>query len=236
MTGLINLGNEKTITSLEFLEVINILRKNDGQNKLRNNDFIERIKDEIEDLSGYETFVTEGGGTPQKYYNLNKDQLLLVGMRESKVVRRGVLAYLNKLKESTLPSYSESLRLLATSLEEQEKTALQLNQAKETIEVNKPKVVFADSVIGSENSILIRQFAKDVSDEDFKIGQNKLFEWFRANKYLMNNNEPYQNYIEMGLFEVITRSVGSGIETFTSKTTKITGRGQVYFAKKLKSS
>ncbi|MFK5981437.1 MAG: phage antirepressor KilAC domain-containing protein [Flavobacteriaceae bacterium] len=83
--------------------------------------------------------------------------------------------------------------------------------------------------------MLIRQFAKDLSDDTFKIGQNRLFEWMRKNKYLQNSNEPYQNYIDMGLFEVITRSVGSGIETFTTKTTKVTGRGAVYFAKKIKS-
>lgn len=44
----------------------------------------------------------------------------------------------------------------------------------------------------------------------------------------------YQQYIAQQLFEVITRSIGSGEETFTSKTTKITGKGQVYFAKKIK--
>jgi len=44
----------------------------------------------------------------------------------------------------------------------------------------------------------------------------------------------YQQWVAQGLFEVITRTIGSGIETFTSKTTKITGKGQVYFADKIK--
>jgi len=61
-----------------------------------------------------------------------------------------------------------------------------------------------------------------------------LYEWFRSHKYLNDKNEPYQNYVSMGLFEVITRTIGSGIETFTSKTTKITGKGVVYFAEKIK--
>ena len=100
--------------------------------------------------------------------------------------------------------------------------------------MNNPKVVFADSVIGSTNSILIRQFAKDLCDESFEIGQNRLFEWFRENKYLNDNNEPYQEYVSQGYFEVITRAIGSGTDTFTSKTTKLTGKGQVYFAKKIK--
>lgn len=112
---------------------------------------------------------------------------------------------------------------------------MELTQAEQTIETNKPKVVFANSVMGSSNSILVRQFAKDLCDGDFKIGQNKLFKWFRDNGYLNRNNEPYQNYIDQGLFEVVTRSIGTGSETFTSKTTKITGKGAVYFTKKIKS-
>lgn len=131
-------------------------------------------------------------------------------------------------------NYAEALRELADESERKEKALLELSDAKSVIEQNKPKVVFADSVIGSANSILIRQFAKDLCDGEFSIGQNRLFEWLRSNKYLQQNNEPYQNYVDMGLFEVITRSIGSGNETFTSKTTKVTGKGQVYFSKKIK--
>lgn len=131
-------------------------------------------------------------------------------------------------------TYSEALRELANTNEQKEKALLQLYQANETIEQNKPKVVFADSVVGSSNSILVRQFAKDLCDDGFKIGQNQLFQWLRDNKYLNRDNEPYQNYVEQGVFEVITRSVGSGAGTLTKKTTKVTGKGQVYFAKKIK--
>lgn len=46
----------------------------------------------------------------------------------------------------------------------------------------------------------------------------------------MNNNEPYQQYVDMGLFKVVTNAISNGIIT---KTTKLTGKGQVYFAKKI---
>ena len=161
---------------------------------------------------------------------------MLARTEKGEIVRNYFIACENKLKNTlALPqSFADALRQLADKTESEEKALLQLKQASETIQENKPKVVFAESVIGSSNSILVRQFAKDLSDKDFKIGQNRLFEWFRENKYLQHNNEPYQNYIDMGVFEVITRSVGSGFETFTSKTTKITGKGQVYFTKKIK--
>ena len=111
----------------------------------------------------------------------------------------------------------------------------QIEEQKNKIEQDKPKVVFADSVIGSSNSILIRQFAKDLCDDNFEIGQNRLFEWFRENRYLNDQNEPFQCFVSQGLFEVITRAIGSGTETFTTKTTKITGKGSIYFANKIKS-
>jgi phage antirepressor YoqD-like protein len=119
--------------------------------------------------------------------------------------------------------------LTELKVEREQKALLQTK-----IEQDKPKVVFADSVSGSVNSILVRQFAKDLSDDEFKTGEKRLFEWFRHNKYLNKKNEPYQQYIEMGLFEVITRSVGSGAGTFTTKTPKVTGKGQIYFASKIK--
>lgn len=112
------------------------------------------------------------------------------------------------------------------------KKQLEISSAK--IIEDKPKVVFADSVIGSSNSILVRQFAKDLCDNGFDTGEKRLYEWFRVNKYVNDKNEPFQNYISMGLFEVITRSFGSGLDMFTGKTTKITGKGQVYFAEKIK--
>ena len=173
----------------------------------------------------------------QKHFILPKRESLILGSGYSVILRTKIIDRWIELESNKLSlpqSYSEALRQLADTTEEKEKVQLQLSQANEKIETNAPKVVFADSVSGSVNSILIRQFAKDLCDEDFTIGQNRLFEWFRDNKYLMNSNQPYQNYMDMGLFEVITRSIGSGKETFTSKTTKITGRGQVYFAKKIK--
>ncbi|RLD57078.1 MAG: phage regulatory protein/antirepressor Ant [Bacteroidetes bacterium] len=102
------------------------------------------------------------------------------------------------------------------------------------IENDRSKVVFADAVSGSDNSILTRHFAKILSDDGFEIGQNRLFKWFRDNGYLNRGNEPYQNYVQQGLFEVIERTIGAADQTFTSRTTKITGKGQTYFAKKLR--
>lgn len=163
-----------------------------------------------------------------------KEIAMLQKSEKGKEIRKYFIESEKKLRNVSIPSYQIEDSVLRAQKWIQEQEVLKLAQSK--IEQDKPKVVFADSVIGSSNSILIRQFAKDLCDDEFEIGQNRLFDWFRDNGYLNTNNEPYQNYIAQGLFEVVTRTVGSGIDTFTTKTTKITGKGQVYFAKKIKQS
>lgn len=115
-----------------------------------------------------------------------------------------------------------------------EKANALLLEANIKIENDKSKVVFAESVIGSKGSVLIRQFAKDLCTDDFKIGQKKVFDFLKENKYINEKLEPYQQYVNMGVFEVITRTIGNGEITFSGKTTKITGKGAVYFANKIK--
>lgn len=187
----------------------------------------------------YQTFDIMSKGNPTKDFALSIDFAKKLSMmaktEKGEEVRNYFIEIEKQAMAPALPqSFPEALRLLADSTERETKALEQLAQSNHVIQENKPKVVFANSVIGSSNSILIRQFAKDMSDDGFKIGQNRLFGWFRENKYLQRNNEPYQQYVDQGLFEVKTRVIGSGEETFTTKTTKITGKGSVYFANKLK--
>ena len=105
------------------------------------------------------------------------------------------------------------------------------------IEADKPKVIFADSVSAAKTSILVGDVAKLLKQNGVNIGQNRLFEWLRQNGYLIKSgsskNMPTQKAADMGLFEVKVSTVnnpdGSIRET---KTTKVTGKGQVYFVNK----
>ena len=102
------------------------------------------------------------------------------------------------------------------------------------IERMKPKEIFADAVATSKQSILIGQLAKLICQNGHEIGQQRLFRWMRDNGYLMkhgsNYNMPMQRYVEQGLFEIkesaVTNPDGSVRMT---KTTVVTGKGQVYF-------
>lgn len=103
-----------------------------------------------------------------------------------------------------------------------------------------PKALFADSVCASSTSILIGELAKILKQNGVATGQNKLFAWMRDNGYLIRRkgadyNMPTQRSMEMQLFE-IKESVVSHADGHTSvnKTTKVTGKGQVYFVNKFR--
>lgn len=105
------------------------------------------------------------------------------------------------------------------------------------IEADRPKTIFADAVSASQTSILIGDLAKLICQNGIQIGQKRLFEWLRNKGYLIKNgaskNMPMQRYLEQGLFEVKESNVQNPDGSIRiTKTTKVTGKGQVYFINK----
>lgn len=104
----------------------------------------------------------------------------------------------------------------------------------EDVKRMKPKEIFADAVACSQTSILIGDLAKILKQNGIEIGQKRLFEKLRNEGFLIkggsSKNMPTQRAMEMGLFEVKEGSyVDSVGRNITTKTTKVTGRGQQYF-------
>lgn len=142
--------------------------------------------------------------------------------------------------EKTLSDPDYLIKLATNLKEEKAKRAL----AEAENEKNKPKVLFADAVSASSRSCLMGELAKMISQEairqgriDGKIGQNKLFAWMRNNGYLCKSgerkNQPLQQYVEQGLFEMKKGSyVDSRGANVVTTTTKVTGKGQIYFINK----
>lgn len=105
------------------------------------------------------------------------------------------------------------------------------------LEEQKPKVLFANSVETSENSILIGELSTLIKQNGYDIGQNRLFQWLRDNGFLGKHGEkrnaPTQKAMDLGLFEVKVRTVYNPDGSVrTTRTTKVTGKGQVYFINK----
>ena len=130
---------------------------------------------------------------------------------------------------------------LATNLKEEKQKRIEAEQkaelAEQTIKSNAPKVLFADAVSTSQRSCLVAELAKILQQNGVNIGQNRLFAWMRENGYLCSKgqyyNQPTQKAMDLGLFELkqttINKPDGS---ILVSTTTKVTGKGQVYFVNK----
>ncbi len=189
---------EKTMSSKELYEIICVARYESGEVEPRINDFHNRVVDELEG-EHYESFVVQNPNkTESTYFNLTVEQCTLVGMRESKAVRRSVLKKLKGLEsqlQPTLPAnYIEALEALVIS--EKEKA-----EAKEQLQVAAPKVEFYDQVTGSSDTVDMAKVAKVLNVKG--IGRNKLFQILRDKSVLQKDNSPYQNYIDRGYFRVI---------------------------------
>ena len=107
----------------------------------------------------------------------------------------------------------------------------------EQIAVLTPKGIFADAVTASKTSILVGGLAKLIKQQGIDIGQKRLFAWMRENGFLIKSgtekNMPTQRAMDMKLFEVKEGSFvdGNGVNRIT-RTTKVTGKDQVYFVNK----
>lgn len=98
-----------------------------------------------------------------------------------------------------------------------------------------PKGLFADAVSVSDRCILVSELAKLLKQNGIETGQNRLYEQLRADGFLVKGrkrsdfNMPTQKAMELGLFKVRESTrVHSDGHTTIDKTTKVTGKGQIY--------
>ena len=132
-----------------------------------------------------------------------------------------ILARANQIQSHMIEDYAKKIEVLENKVKE-----------------DKPKVLFAESVATSKTSILVGDLAKIIKQNGIDIGQKRLFEWMRENGYLIKRqgsdyNMPTQKSMELELFEIketaVTHSDG---HISVNKTSKVTGKGQVYFINK----
>lgn len=134
--------------------------------------------------------------------------------------------------EKALLNPDGMIKVLQALKEEQEKRKALEAQNEEM----KPKALFADAVASSDTSILMNDLAKLLKQEGVDIGGGRLWKWMRDHDYIFKHScEPTQKAMDLGLFEVIERTVQrSNHAPKVTRTTKITGKGQIYFINKFK--
>ena len=190
----------------------------------------------------YETTYYDAKGEERPIFIMNRDgfSLLAMGLTGAQAMQFKVkfIEQFNRMEQAirqasapTLPqTFAEALRLAAEQAE-------QMERQQQQIAIMQPKATFADAVQTSDRSILIAELAKLLKQNGVDMGQNRLFQWLRDHGYLCSkgdyHNQPTQRAMELGLFEVkktiVSKPDGSSI---VSTTTKVSGKGQIYFVNK----
>ena len=172
------------------------------------------------------------GGRPQTQYAITLDMAKELSMIENNEQGKKARVYFIQMEklarqhQISLPTRKE----LAQMVIDAENKVEQLNAH---IEQTKPLVRYAEAVQKADDAILLRQLAKYICNRGkIKVGQNRLFEWMRCNSYLNKDNEPYQKYVDMGLFGYHETHIENAEHSFTKRTTTVTGKGRVYFLDK----
>ena len=223
-------NDQMLVSSLE-------VAKNFGKNHQHVMRDIRNLREGVQnwtDLFYENTYVHEQNKQQYPMYLMNRDGFTLLAMGfTGKDALEWKLKYIQAFNEMEAKLNNPEF-LVKRSMEYLEKRCNALLLENNEL---KPKARFAEAVSASEESILIGQLAKIIKQNGVDIGQNRLFQWMRDNDYLIKNgtryNQPTQKAMELGLFEVKERTVnnpdGSVRITFT---TKVTGKGQVYFVNK----
>ena len=250
-------SNEINMNHVELCELINMLRKEEGNEKeLAQGDLIKKIRKEINTMVNLELNNSLGNFSESTYTNsrgkeyptfiMNRDGILQIASSESTYVRAKIIEYINalenKLKEQQLQLNKKQQLQLAilngdditkvTALKEYETYLTQ--PLLDKIEEDKPKVTFADRVLKSKDNILVRQVAKIVSDEGFTIGEKKLYNKLREWGYICKNStEPTQVGMDRKYFVVKLNSVNTPYGMLQTKTTLVTPKGCIHIVERL---
>lgn len=167
------------------------------------------------------TYVNDRGRSYPKY-DLTEEAFVLVVMsyntRESVQLKIKFIQEFKRIKEqlskqfSVPTSFADALRLAA--------------DLQEKIELDKPKVEAHDKFMSGKNVQKMGDVAKVLG-----WGRNKLFAFLRKEKVLMNDNTPYQKYIDNACFEVKEKPIDRGEKSFNKTQTYVTPKGVDFISK-----
>lgn len=221
-------NNKMLVTSLQVAKDFG----KEHKNVLRD---IESLKDVLNfEPMFHLTNISDTYGRDRKAYLINRDGFTLLAMGfTGKDALEWKLKYIRAFNEMEEKLNSpEFIMNKALEISKRRCDALLLENQK-----MKPKAIFADAVSSSNESILVGQLAKLIRQNGYDIGQNRLFCWMRENGYLIKSgiryNQPTQKAMDLKLFEVKERALQNPDgSTKIILTTKVTGKGQVYFVNK----
>ncbi len=208
-----------------------------------NRDAISRLDDDEKDAVG----ITDSIGRKQQTTIISESGLynliFLSRKPEAKQFKRWVTheviptirkhgAYMTPEKIEEVLLNPDTIIKLATELKEERQKRL---AAEQTLEKQKPLVSFAETCMASDKSLLVREVAKLISKQGIHIGERRLYQKLREWKLIFpGKNEPYQEYIDRGYFEISQGVKETDKGSFTWLTMRVTPKGQMYIINRLK--
>ena len=109
-------AKDESLNSYEFWKVLNNIREDRGASPIRHDDYLTRVVDECD--FNCESFAVKNtrGNKELQAYQLDKDHMLLIGMRESKAIRKQVLKWLHELSNRVTQLEQEKINRQSASL------------------------------------------------------------------------------------------------------------------------
>lgn len=203
------------------------------------------------------TTYTNSRNREYPMYKMNRDgfSLLVMGFTGNDATA-WKLKYINAFNrmEQIIRNELNNLKKQMTQMPQRgtkEFLALALLDAQQVIEEQErklidaqPAIVFHQAVAVTEDTILIREFAKLLTQAlrkegyNVSIGEKKMFEWLRENDYIIKQksnsfNMPTQKSVDMNLFMIKETTIQGDHGPRLNKTSKMTGKGQQYFIDKI---
>ena len=214
----------KTMSSIDLLELINNVRVANNEEPLRRNSFNLKIEVELEGSHYTKNVVKNQNGTESMVYELTIEQCTLIGMRESKGVRRTVFEKLKQLENHIqLPNFTDPAEAaIAWANEYKAKQALAIEN-----QTLKPKADAYEILSGAKGSVSIR-----VASGELKVPEKKFTQWLLDNDWVYRKGNrtdgkllPHAHRKEQGYLELVNVVTYNTGEAVARSQTKVTQKG-----------
>ena len=211
MNQIIEMSSEMTMSSLELLEIVNNERSNAGESVHEPRKFLLKVQDELDLDETGKKFRLNSNQTESAYYDLTLDQMMLVGMRESKSVRRNVLDKLKSMQKPQVP------QTYAAALLEAGRLAMELEQSQAQLAIAAPKADVFDRVIDRDALLNATQVAQQIGMSAIKMNR-KLDELGGVyNKCVKRGRAFCHDWVLSGYGEMKITEMGYPQPLFTTK-------------------
>ena len=227
MLDLINLNNQKTMTSREIAKIVGKQHKN----------VLADIRDEISKLGIEKAELIfqlgeykDTNNQSRPMYLLTLDGVLQLGARYSAEVRYKLIQIARDKLQKKEYTTKELLQMQLESIEKIERLELENKQQKEQLEIQAPKVSYYDIVLNSPNLVTVTQIAKDYGKSARwlnKLLNDLKIQYKQSNQWLL-----YSKYQEKGYTQSVTYADED--TEFTKLNTKWTQKGRLFIYEKLK--